>query len=94
MARSCLVGLVHDKALSISTTTARSDDARTITLMSSDVETLFNTAVMFHDAWAHSLEVLIGMTLLSRNIDWISPILLILIFGKSHCAISHGLMVC
>lgn len=83
MARSCLLGLLHDKALNISSRSEKADDGSVISLMSSDVETLLGTAAMFHDSWAHLLEVLVGMALLARNVGWISPILLVTVFGMS-----------
>lgn len=94
MARSCLIGLIHDKALSISTVAGRVDDGRAIALMSSDGETLVGTAAMFHESWAHLLEVLIGMTLLARNIGWVSPVLLVSVFGEYRFAVPTGFGKC
>lgn len=84
MIRSSLVSLIHDKALNIHSTVGRVDDGRAITLMSTDVDSLVGTAEMFHETWAQVVEVLIGMTLLTQRVGWISPILLISIFGELH----------
>jgi ATP-binding cassette subfamily C (CFTR/MRP) protein 1 len=50
-------------------------------LVSTDVDSLVTTAEMFHETWAQLVEVVIGMILLTRKVGWISPILLLSIFG-------------
>lgn len=81
MTRGCLVTLIHDKMLSIDSTLSQSDDGRAITLMSTDVESLLAFTEMFHETWAQATEVCIGMVLLTRKVGWMSPVLLISIFG-------------
>lgn len=89
MIRGYLVGLIHSKSMSTSGLDAERDTGRATTLMSMDVDSLATIAEMVHEAWAHTLEVVIGMTLLTRKVGWISPILLISIFGKPCSHLIH-----
>ncbi|KAK3903084.1 ABC transporter type 1, transmembrane domain-containing protein [Staphylotrichum tortipilum] len=76
--KSALVGTIHDKALSLPS--AAHDGSEAATLMSTDAVGLEGVAEMFHEMWAQSLEVGIGIVLLSREVGWIWPLPLILIF--------------
>jgi hypothetical protein len=60
--------------------------------MSTDTDGLDGVPEMFHETWAQTLEVVIGIILLSREVGWIWPLPLILIF----CRFSQlrGLFVC
>ncbi len=48
--------------------------------MSTDIDGLDGVPEMFHETWAQLLEVVIGIVLLSREVGWIWPLPLILIF--------------
>jgi ATP-binding cassette subfamily C (CFTR/MRP) protein 1 len=50
-----------------------------ITLMSTDTDSVSNAGEMFHELWAHIIEVIIGLALLSLEVRWlwIVPIILI-----------------
>jgi hypothetical protein len=54
------------------------DDSAAVTLMSIDVERIFNGLRSFHDLWAALVEVSIAAWLLQRNlgIAFIAPVLL------------------
>ena len=58
--------------------------------MSTDTEGLDGVPEMFHETWAQILEVVIGIVLLSREVGWIWPLPLILIF----CGSSQPVQVC
>jgi hypothetical protein len=73
-----LVGIIHEKALNSPSTAHGSSEA--VTLMSTDTEGLDGVPEMFHEIWAQTLEVVIGMVLLSREVGWIWPLPLISIF--------------
>jgi hypothetical protein len=79
--KSALIGLIHDKAMSSSSTLY--EDGEATTLMSTDVDGLDGIAGMFHETWAQILEVVIGVVLLAREVGWIWPLPLVLIFRKS-----------
>ncbi len=72
------MGIIHDKALSLPR--AAHDSSEAATLMSTDADGLEGVAEMFHETWAQTLEVAIGVVLLSREVGWIWPLPLILIF--------------
>ena len=78
MIRGSLVGLIHNKALTIQDGVF--DESAAVTLMSSDIDSsdfLFNLLTML---WSGVFELIIGFYLLSRKIGWASlvPALLIL----------------
>jgi ATP-binding cassette, subfamily C (CFTR/MRP), member 1 len=78
MIRGAVVGLINNKSL-----TQRSggyDDGKAVTLMSTDAENLGQTASMFHEAWAHFVEVMIGLTMLAHQVGWIFVVPVVIIF--------------
>ncbi|AEO64833.1 uncharacterized protein THITE_2142635 [Thermothielavioides terrestris NRRL 8126] len=78
VAKSALVGIIHDKAISLPSTAH--DNYEVLTLMSTDAEGLGGVPEMFYETWAQTMEVAIGIVLLSRQVGWIWPLPLILIF--------------
>ena len=78
MTRSALSGLIHDKTMK--SCSAAYDDAEVITLMSTDADSLDGVAEMVHETWAQIIEVIIGVTLLARQLGWIWPLPLLLIY--------------
>jgi len=78
LTKSALVGIIHHKALSLPS--AAHDSSEAATLMSTDADGLEGVAEMFHETWAQSLEVVIGIILLSQEVGWIWPLPLALIF--------------
>ncbi|WPH03196.1 atp-binding cassette [Acrodontium crateriforme] len=83
MVKSSLVGLIHHHVLIRDTTNEKTNDGRAVALMSTDVDSICSISETFHEAWAQALEFLVGMVFLIRQIGWISPVLLICIFGCS-----------
>ncbi|KAJ8131478.1 hypothetical protein O1611_g2147 [Lasiodiplodia mahajangana] len=82
MTRSALVGLIHQKAME--SPTLGYDSSEAITLMSTDASSLDGVAEMFHETWAQLIEVLFGVILLAREVGWIWPLPLFLIYLCSH----------
>lgn len=78
MVRGSLVGLIYHRSLNVSCGTH--DDSNAVTLMSTDVDNLDSVAEMFHETWAQLLEVVVGTALLARQIGWLCPIPLLIIF--------------
>ncbi|KAL2159582.1 hypothetical protein VTH06DRAFT_2151 [Thermothelomyces fergusii] len=76
--RSALVGLIHHKTIGLPSATQGSSEAAA--LVSTDADGLDGVAEMFHETWAQILEVVIGVFLLSREVGWIWPLPMILIF--------------
>ena len=83
--KSALIGLIHEKAMS--SPSMLHEDGEATTLMSTDVDGLEGIAQMFHEVWAQILEVAIGVVLLAREVGWIWPLPLILIFRKSQLSL-------
>jgi 5-keto 4-deoxyuronate isomerase len=78
MIRGAVVALVNNKSLSQMSN--RFDDGKAVTLISTDVENVRQAASMFHETWAHAIEVLVGMTMLVREVGWVFPVPLVIIF--------------
>lgn len=66
--RGAVVGLLNNKSL----TQLSSDhqDGKVVTLMSTDAESVCQAASMFHETWAHVVEVLLGTAMLARQVGW------------------------
>lgn len=79
MTRGALVGLIHVKSLRAEKSPV--EDRKALALMSTDVDNASTVAEMFHETWAQVTEVLIGTTLLAREIGWFPLLPLLIIFG-------------
>lgn len=67
------------------------NDGKAVSLMSTDVDSLDNMGEMFHETWAQVIEVLIGLALLAREVGWLWPLLIVLIFcGFTISSLSDG----
>lgn len=80
MVKSMLVGLIHDKAIDLPSIAY--DNGAATTLMSNDVDHLNLIVEIVHETWAYLLELVIGVFLLAKQIGWIWPLPLCLVFGK------------
>ncbi|KAB5513252.1 ABC transporter-like protein [Coniochaeta sp. 2T2.1] len=80
--KSALTGLIHDKTMH--SPSIAYDDGEATTLMSTDADGLEGVAGMFHETWAQCLEVDIGIVLLAREVGWIWPLPLALMYLCSH----------
>lgn len=78
--KSALVGLIHDKTMN--SPSIAYDNGESTTLMSTDVDGLVGIAEMFHETWAQFVEVVIGILLLAREVGWVWPLPLFLIFRE------------
>ncbi|KAK4233232.1 P-loop containing nucleoside triphosphate hydrolase protein [Achaetomium macrosporum] len=74
--KSALIGLIYDKTISL----PAHDNNEAVTLMNTDTDGLDGVPEMFHEIWAQILEVVIGILMLFREVGWIWPLPLILIF--------------
>ncbi|KAF5582081.1 multidrug resistance-associated 1 [Fusarium pseudocircinatum] len=81
MTKGTLAGLINNAALRQPSSSY--NDGIALTLISTDTESVMRFASMFHETWAHVLEVIIGMTMLARQIRWAAPVPLVIIFRKS-----------
>lgn len=77
-----MIGLIHSRALE--NRNSDFDDGKVATLVSNDVSNMEDSARMFHETWAQFSEVIVGTFLLSRQVGWIWPLPLVLIFCKRH----------
>ncbi|KAF2715971.1 P-loop containing nucleoside triphosphate hydrolase protein [Polychaeton citri CBS 116435] len=78
MIRGAVVGIINNKSLA--QLSSGSNDGRAVTLMSTDSANICQSASMFHETWAHFVEVLLGMGLLAREVGWVFPVPLVIIF--------------
>ncbi|KPM40571.1 hypothetical protein AK830_g5983 [Neonectria ditissima] len=78
MIRGAVVGLINNKSLNQPSNGF--DDGKAVTLMSTDTENVKQAASMFHETWAQAIEVIVGMTMLAREVGWVFPVPLVIIF--------------
>ncbi|CAG8955431.1 hypothetical protein HYFRA_00010296 [Hymenoscyphus fraxineus] len=76
--RSSLIGLIHDKTMN--SPSISYENGESTTLMSTDTASLEGIGEMFHEIWAQVIEVIIGLFLLAREVGWIWPLPLFLIY--------------
>ncbi|KAH9209825.1 P-loop containing nucleoside triphosphate hydrolase protein [Leptodontidium sp. 2 PMI_412] len=76
--RGSLIGLIYHRSLEVES--GKHEDGNAVTLLNTDVESIDSAGAMFHETWAQFLEVLIGTALLARQIGWLSPVPLFIIF--------------
>ncbi|KAH0490116.1 hypothetical protein TgHK011_001599 [Trichoderma gracile] len=78
MIRGAVVGLIHRKSLNH--ISSNYDDGKAVTLMSTDAENVGQSARFFHETWAQIIEVLIGTAMLAKEVGWIFPVPIVIIF--------------
>ncbi|KAK2041784.1 P-loop containing nucleoside triphosphate hydrolase protein [Colletotrichum somersetense] len=78
MIRGAVVGLINNKSFSQQST--GHDDGRAVTLMSTDAESVSQAASIFHETWAQVIEVLLGTTMLAREVGWVCLVPYVIIF--------------
>ncbi|KAF9875444.1 hypothetical protein CkaCkLH20_07264 [Colletotrichum karsti] len=78
MTRGAVVGLINNKLLMQHSTGY--DDARAVTLMSTDAENVGHSGRMFHETWAQVVEVVIGTVMLARQVGWACVVPFVMIF--------------
>lgn len=84
MIRGAVVGLLNNKQLNHQS--AGYDDARAVTLMSTDADNVVQSASMFHETWAQIIEVIIGTVMLARRVGWVCAVPFVMIF----CELQYG----
>ncbi|KAL1296802.1 hypothetical protein AAFC00_004431 [Neodothiora populina] len=77
MTRSSLMRLIHDNTMQ--SVGAAYDNSEAPTLISNDAVNLDGAAEMIHETWAQVFEVLIGISFLANQVDylWLPPFILI-----------------
>ncbi|KAF5984310.1 ABC transporter [Fusarium coicis] len=90
MTKGTLVGLINNAALRQKSSSY--NDGIALTLISTDTESVMRFASMFHETWAHILEVIIGMAMLARQIRWAAPVPLVIIFCESSSPVLDFMM--
>lgn len=80
MLRGSLIALIYNKTLDMSFEVSHVGDA--VSLMSTDVLGIADTGEMFHEIWGQLLELIIGLFILERQVQWLWPVPLVIIFCK------------
>ncbi|GJD04588.1 ABC transporter [Colletotrichum higginsianum] len=90
MIRGAVVGLINNK--SFSQQSSNHDDGRAVTLISTDAGNVGQAASMFHETWAQVIEVLLGTTMLAREVGWVCllPYVIIFFLVGRVCATGEG----
>lgn len=60
-----------------------SQETRSTTLMSTDIDRIITGLLNFHELWASPVEIVIALVLLSRSIGYPSVAALAVTFGRS-----------
>jgi hypothetical protein len=82
MIRGAVVGHINNKSLS--QPSIHYEDGRAVTLLiSTDAENVCQSARFFHETWAQVIEVILGTVMLSREVGWLCPVPLVIIFCTS-----------
>ena len=81
MSNMTIVGLIHNRCFTIKDGVF--DDSAAVTLISNDVEQIMFSADLFHELWSQTIELCIGMYLLSREIGWVCIFPLLVVACKS-----------
>lgn len=69
MMRGSLIPLIYEKTLHVdSTSPSRSAPSGTLTLVSTDIETISGGIMLFHQTWSSILEIGIAIYLLERQL--------------------------
>ncbi|KAL0932221.1 ATP-binding cassette containing protein [Colletotrichum truncatum] len=69
MIRGAVVGLINNKSLR--QRSGGYDDGRAVTLITTDAESIGQTARMFHETWAQVIEVVVGTVMLAGKVGWV-----------------------
>ncbi|KAH7015725.1 P-loop containing nucleoside triphosphate hydrolase protein [Ilyonectria destructans] len=78
MLRGSLIALIYNKTLEMNFGVSHVGDA--VSLMSTDVLGIADTGEMFHETWGQLLELIIGLFILERQVQWLWPVPLVIIF--------------
>ncbi|EFQ31083.1 ABC transporter [Colletotrichum graminicola] len=78
MVRGAVVGLINRKSLDQQS--SGYSDAKAVTLMSTDANGICQSARFFHETWAQVIEVIVGITMLGKEVGWLCPVPLVIIF--------------
>lgn len=80
MLRGSLIGLIHQSSLVASPHEPQKDtdrshsDSTPVALVTTDVATLEDAVETFYMTWACVIEVIIGTTMLARQVGWVWPL--------------------
>lgn len=80
--RGGMVGLIHNRSLTLQD--GHYDESAAVTLMSTDTDNIAGSAGMIYEAWAMTLELLIGIALLARQLGWACIMPLVFVISKYH----------
>jgi len=84
--------LIYERALSLQI--GAFDESAAISLMSTDMEAISRSMEMIHEIWARSIEIVIGIALLARQLGWVCVMPLTVVgicsFGSTKIAAHIG----
>lgn len=61
------------------------DESSAVTLMGSDVDRIADCLEHLNECWSRSLEIIIGVPLLTLQLGWVSIMPLVVVFCKFIC---------
>lgn len=85
MFRGATVSLIYNHMLTLSLSDC--DDSSVITLMSTDVDEIVLCLSGLNEVWAHLIEVVLGVVLLSQQLGWVCIVPLVVVVGEYQCLI-------
>ena len=81
MFRATAISLIYNRALILHEGVYNESGA--ITLMSTDVDEIIRCLEELNEVWSRSIEVMIGIPLLARQLGWISTMPLLVVLCKN-----------
>lgn len=79
MFRGAAVSVIYGHSLQ--TPDGVNDDSAAVTLMSTDVDQIAGCLTQINELWARSIEVAVGISLLARELGYLSSVPILLVFG-------------
>lgn len=88
MVRGSLVSLIYTESIALED--QNYDVSAPVTLMSADVDRICQSLVLLHDLWARPLELVIGISLLARQIGWVCvmPVVVVLLSAAADSTVT------
>jgi ATP-binding cassette subfamily C (CFTR/MRP) protein 1 len=82
MLRGGMIGLIYARSLCLEE--GANHDSAAVTLMSTDVETISSAVISAYEIWAQVIEVIIGFSLLTKKLGWVSitPFVIIVLCSR------------
>lgn len=83
-----MVSLIYARSLEMQSGTY--DDSAALTLMSTDIDRIVNSAVDVAQIWARLIEIGLGIFLLERQLGWVCIAPIVVVIGKPKSSVQKS----